>query len=158
MKKCKLCDQIREVNKIGVCGYCIEFNTPIERVVTYIHLPDTKDGRLGFKYRKSEKFCVTPSRGYSGPNSDKIIGRCHIYDREEWTDLIKAYSSEERKIYTHDEFKARHPKAYWLDDYSRYISRIFGEILQEDEGIMWVVCKELVRFKCKKGDFVPWDR
>lgn len=164
---CNLCEQNETVNKIGVCNNCMDYTEPIVRQVTFIHLPDTEDGRLGFKYRKSDPVCVLPNRGYRGPNSDKIIGRCHIYDIDEWTELVTAYSTDENKIYTHNEFEDLHPRKYWLDDYSRYISKELGRILEEG-GIQWVVTsdptskdtkkKNLVHFKCKKGDFVKWDR
>ncbi|MDN3019474.1 hypothetical protein PH210_25225 [Paenibacillus sp. BSR1-1] len=94
---------------------------------------------------------MKPSRGFTGPDSDKIIGRCHIYDRNERTELVNANSTKDRKIYTHDEFKARHSGEYLLDDYSRYISRELGKILKEDDSITdKTLRKELVHFRCKK--------
>ncbi|MEH6957589.1 hypothetical protein [Neobacillus drentensis] len=108
---CKLCGQIREVNRIGVCQICMDVTDPIVRPVTYIDFPDTEDGRLGFKYRKFERYCVPPSSSYSGPNCEKI-GRCHIYDIEEWTDLFKSYRTENHNIMIHEEYETWHGGKY----------------------------------------------
>jgi hypothetical protein len=139
-------------------GNKMQLEPDVIKWVRYIHFPDTSDGRLGFYHEPTDIGCVSPRYTYHGigNNKDKIIGYCHIENAEQMNELAlkyRAMTREEIQL-----FRATQGEATWKDAYSMYLSRFLGDVLQTEQGIVWLVKHQLVRFKCRPGEFVVWSK